>query len=91
MVQVTALVALMKAHMRKWLPDILQLIADFWSPTSPLLPHLLRLLSELAGAPPFSGYLSEHQDVLSSIVFFRCSPSIYQYSLVLGAGHFPAH
>lgn len=48
--QVTALVALMKAHMRKWLPDILQLIADFWSPTSPLLPHLLKLLSELAGA-----------------------------------------
>ena len=47
--QVTALVALMKAHMRKWLPDILQLIADFWSPTSPLLPHLLKLLSELAG------------------------------------------
>ncbi|BDA44527.1 Serine/threonine-protein kinase TOR [Coccomyxa sp. Obi] len=48
--QVTALVALMKAHMRKWLPDILQLIADFWSPTSPLLPHLLKLLSELAVA-----------------------------------------
>ena len=48
--QVTALVALMKAHMRKWLPDILQLIADFWSPTSPLLHHLLKLLSELAGA-----------------------------------------
>lgn len=52
--QVTALVALMKAHMRKWLPDILQLIADFWAPTSPLLPHLLRLLSELAGALPCS-------------------------------------
>lgn len=48
--QVTALVTLLKAHMRKWLPDILQLISDFWSPTSPLLPHLLKLLSELAGA-----------------------------------------
>jgi len=48
--QVTALVVLMKAYMRKWLPDILQLISDFWVPTSPLLPHLLKLLSELAGA-----------------------------------------
>lgn len=48
--QVTALVALLKAHMRKWLTDILDVIGSFWSVTSPLLPHLLRLLSELAGA-----------------------------------------
>ena len=47
--QLTALVALLKAHMRKWLPDMLLLIGDFWHPGSPLLPHLLRLISELAG------------------------------------------
>ena len=38
--QVTALVALLKAHMRKWLADILEVIGSFWSVT---------LLSELAG------------------------------------------
>jgi hypothetical protein len=54
--QMTALVVLLKAHMRKWLPDILQLIADFWSPTSPLLPHLLKLLSELAGERPICSW-----------------------------------
>ena len=47
--QVTALVALLKSHMRKWLADIIEVIGSFWSVTSPLLPHLLRLLSELAG------------------------------------------
>ena len=47
--QVTALVALLKAHMRKWLADILDVIGSFWAVTSPLLPGLLRLLSELAG------------------------------------------
>ena len=35
--------------MRKWLADILEVIGSFWSVTSLLLPHLLRLLSELAG------------------------------------------
>ena len=47
--QVTALVALLKAHMRKWLADILDVIGSFWAVASPLLPGLLRLLSELAG------------------------------------------
>ena len=47
--QVTALVALLKAHMRKWLADILDVIGSFWAITSSLLPGLLRLLSELAG------------------------------------------
>lgn len=54
--QVTALVALLKAHMRKWLSDILEVIGNFWSATSPLLPHLLRLLSELAGKPRGPSY-----------------------------------
>lgn len=55
--QLTALVALLRAHMRKWLPDTLALAAELWSQASPqpqLLPHLLKLISELAGAqaPP---------------------------------------
>ena len=55
--QVTALVALLKAHMRKWLADILEVIGSFWFVTSPLLPHLLRLLSELAGRPGSFNFL----------------------------------
>ena len=51
--QLTALVALLRAHMRKWLPDTLALAAELWSQAAPapqLLPHLLKLISELAGA-----------------------------------------
>ena len=51
--QLTALVALLRAHMRKWLSDTLALAAELWSQASPapqLLPHLLKLISELAGA-----------------------------------------
>ena len=56
--QLTALVSLLKAHMRKWLPDMLLLIGDFWHPGSPLLPHLLKLISELAGGLKCSGACS---------------------------------
>ena len=51
--QLTALVALLRANMRKWLPDTLALAAELWSQAAPapqLLPHLLKLISELAGA-----------------------------------------
>ena len=48
--QLTALVTLLRAHMRKWLPDILQLVADFWGSTPALTRHILKLLSELSGA-----------------------------------------
>ena len=49
--QLTALVSFLRQHTRKYLPDILGLVHDFWIPTSPLMPHILRLLSELSGAP----------------------------------------
>ena len=48
--QLTALVSFLRQHVRKYLPDILGLVHDFWIPTSPLMPHILRLLSELSGA-----------------------------------------
>ena len=48
-VQLTALVALLRQHLRKWLPELLALVNDFWTPSSSLLPHLLKLISELAG------------------------------------------
>ena len=61
--QLTALVALLRAHMRKWLPDTLALAAELWSQASPqpqLLPHLLKLISELAGAHPLPRSLDCH-------------------------------
>lgn len=48
--QLTALVSFLRQHTRKYLSDILGLVHDFWIPTSPLMPHILRLLSELSGA-----------------------------------------
>ncbi len=62
--QLTALVALLRAHMRKWLPDTLALAADFWGPASPqpaLLPHLLKLISELAGAVRRPGWAARRE------------------------------
>ena len=47
--QLTVLVSFLRQHVRKYLPDILGLVHDFWIPTSPLMPHILRLLSELSG------------------------------------------
>ncbi len=47
--QLTVLVSFLRQHVRKYLPDILGLVHGFWIPTSPLMPHILRLLSELLG------------------------------------------
>ena len=47
--QLTVLVSFLRQHVRKYLPDILGLVHDYWIPTSPLMPHILRLLSELSG------------------------------------------
>ena len=47
--QLTVLVSFLRQHVRKYLPDILSLVHDYWIPTSALMPHILRLLSELSG------------------------------------------
>eukprot|EP00891_Asterochloris_glomerata_P006787 jgi/Astpho2/6787/fgenesh1_pm.00103_%23_6_t len=46
--QMCELVAALRQHMRKYLPDILQLCSECWRPASPLMPHILKLLSELS-------------------------------------------
>jgi FKBP12-rapamycin complex-associated protein len=43
------LVILMRQHIRKFLPDLLNLIESFWDESPLLTPHILFLLSELAG------------------------------------------
>ncbi|DBA66640.1 TPA: hypothetical protein ACH3X2_002209 [Trebouxia sp. C0005] len=59
--QLTLLVSFLRQHVRKYLPDILGLVHDFWIPTSPLMPHILRLLSELSVSlrDDFRAYLPE--------------------------------
>eukprot|EP00887_Chlorella_sp_A99_P006163 scaffold3.g6163.t1 len=44
----TDLVVLMRQHIRKFLPDFLALVHDFWGTTPALLPHVLNLLAELS-------------------------------------------
>lgn len=51
--QLTVLVSFLRQHVRKYLPDILSLVHDYWIPTSALMPHILRLLSELSGEHGF--------------------------------------
>lgn len=63
--QMTVLVGTLRQHIRKYLPDILAMVHDFWggqqaaqaaavspsaAPGGPLLSHILKLVSELAGA-----------------------------------------
>lgn len=44
----TDLVRLMQQHIRKFLPDFLALVHDFWGGSPVLLPHVLALLAELS-------------------------------------------
>ena len=45
----TDLVVLQRQHVRKFLPDLLALVNDFWGGTTPtMLPHILGLLAELS-------------------------------------------
>ena len=60
--QLTVLVSFLRQHVRKYLPDILSLVHDYWIPTSALMPHILRLLSELSG----------EQDSLLSLQPYAC-------------------
>ena len=51
----TDLVVLMRQHVRKFLPDLLALVNDFWGgPGAPaaMLPHILSLLAELSRELP---------------------------------------
>ena len=43
------LVALLRQHLRKWLPELLHLINVFWTSDAQLQAWLLRLVCELAG------------------------------------------
>ena len=47
----TDLVVLMRQHVRKFLPDLLALVNDFWGASPAMLPHILSLLAELSRAP----------------------------------------
>lgn len=44
----TDLVVLMRQHVRKFLPDLLALVSDFWGTAPAMLPHILSLLAELS-------------------------------------------
>lgn len=44
----TDLVVLMRQHIRKFLPDILSLVHDFWIGSPTMLPNVLTLLAELS-------------------------------------------
>ena len=46
----TDLIVLMRQHIRKFLPDLLALVHDFWGSTPAMLPHVLNLLAELSRA-----------------------------------------
>ena len=68
--QLTLLVSFLRQHVRKYLPDILGLVHDFWIPTSPLMPHILRLLSELSGDSRLSDSVT-HPSCHTSCAYFR--------------------
>ena len=44
----TDLVRLMHQHVRRFLPDFLALVHEFWAGSPLLLPHVLALLAELS-------------------------------------------
>lgn len=44
----TDLVVLMRQHVRRFLPDLLALVNDFWGSSVTMLPHILSLLAELS-------------------------------------------
>lgn len=46
----TDLVVLQRQHVRKFLPDLLALVNDFWGTAPAMLPHILSLLAELSRA-----------------------------------------
>lgn len=46
--QLTVLATYLRQHIRKYLPDILAIVHEFWVPSSHLLPYILKLVSELA-------------------------------------------
>ncbi|CAG9463067.1 unnamed protein product [Pedinophyceae sp. YPF-701] len=46
--QLTSLVSVIRQHSRRYLPDLVQLVEEYWDPASPLIEHLLRLVGELA-------------------------------------------
>ncbi|KAL4435039.1 hypothetical protein ABPG77_003864 [Micractinium sp. CCAP 211/92] len=57
----TDLVVLMRQHVRKFLPDLLALVADFWGTAPAMLPHVLQLLAELSQTlrDDFRSYMPE--------------------------------
>lgn len=46
--QLTVLATYLRQHIRKYLPDILAIVHEFWVTNSHLLPYILKLVSELA-------------------------------------------
>lgn len=50
--RLTGLLAVLRQHLRRWLPDLVGLVHDFWGAGPEVLGDLLTLVSELASAPP---------------------------------------
>lgn len=48
--RLTGLLAVLRQHLRRWLPDLVALVHEFWDAGPDVLPDLLRLVSELASA-----------------------------------------
>lgn len=60
--RLTTLVAVLRQHLRRWLPDLVGLVHDFWGAGVAVLTDLLRLVSELASALPII-LTFDHQDM----------------------------
>lgn len=48
--RLTGLLAVLRQHLRRWLPDLVALVHEFWDAGPDVLADLLRLVSELASA-----------------------------------------
>jgi hypothetical protein len=50
--RLTGLLSVLRQHLRRWLPDLVGLLHDFWGAGSAVLPVLLELVAELASEEP---------------------------------------
>ena len=48
--RLTGLLSVLRQHLRRWLPDLVGLLHDFWGAGPAVLPVLLELVAELASA-----------------------------------------
>ncbi len=48
--RLAGLLGVLRQHLRRWLPDLVALLHDFWGAGPGVLPTLLELVAELASA-----------------------------------------